>query len=182
MHWSFDFDDDDDIYDLTPNGRLFMRDLGSRMQARLSDFSLFLKPWQVNVQTDDVLRAIQSANEFISGFFDFQSAEEQKPKINATHSYLLAYPTLCKRFQHVGLFFNYNYITWVMGSPVSYIFFSLIYKEILHNSSACPEFDQFAQSSVFRQALKTFGERLNVNLNQNELGIKDKRLTNPRET
>lgn len=89
---------------LTSNGRLHMRQLGSRMQYRLYEFAARLKiPSQVRFQATNIIRTAQSAQEYIAGFFD-NLAVDQRPNytVNQADDYLLKFPDICQRYIKVS--------------------------------------------------------------------------------
>ena len=90
---------------LTQNGMGYMKKLGARMRQRLSDLKYFKKPnLSVSVLSTNITRTIQSAREFLKGFFCKNDPKTQVQPLDTNEDYLLKFPDLCEKYLKV--FFN----------------------------------------------------------------------------
>ena len=94
--WSTRMETDYDN-NLTQNGRELMKDLGHRMFMRLFDLISNLRSNQIKVQTTNIIRTQQSADEYLNGLLSYTSFRPNYD-INQNEDYLLKYPDFCQNY------------------------------------------------------------------------------------
>ena len=95
----------DNDHNLTVSGRFYMKALGNRMRSRLFDIVSDLKSNQVSVQTTNLLRTQQSADEYVAGLLSFMPTSDL-PKYSQNPpeaDFLLKSPDLCQKYVDVSL-------------------------------------------------------------------------------
>lgn len=106
-----------DNNNLSPLGRKLMKDLGSRMKARLYKFvSSIRSSNQINVSTTSKVRTKQSAEEYLSGFLSNMRKKVFKKKDDI--DYLLRFDDFCKKYLKVYLPLNLS-----LTSPLIIVLF-----------------------------------------------------------
>ncbi len=123
---------------LTVKGKTQQRQLGERMQKRLSDLVKKIEHNdQISVQATEKVRTQESASSYLDGFV--HNILDIKPNItiNYDEDYLLKFPDICG-------FYN---------------------KIVKKNKTACPEVAQFESSREYLNVMNTFKNRINTSLN-----------------
>ena len=96
--------DDDNI--LTSYGMVYMKNLGARMKQRMSSLKYVGSAnIKASVFTTNITRTIQSANEYLKGFYGFWPKPTVRP-LDGDNDYLLKFPDLCAKYLKVKATLN----------------------------------------------------------------------------
>jgi hypothetical protein len=83
---------------LTKNGKLRLKELGQRYAARLPSLIKDLNVAETFVQSTNINRTIDSAQEFIKGLLENWYFKPDVKTSDSSVDYLLKYPDLCENF------------------------------------------------------------------------------------